>query len=158
MSEAFNYKLYRYSSKQDSTLGLLMTSFGDNGEDFRCYTLEDEHRDIKVNGKTRIPAGKYEIKLRTAGGMHERYTKRFDFHQGMLWLQDVPGFEWIYIHPGNNHEHTEGCILTGDGTHGNILSDGSVVNSTPAYERLYKEITKQMALGKRIFIEIVDHA
>lgn len=129
-----------------------------DNQNFRCFTLEDEHRDIKVAGKTRIPAGKYEIKLRTVGGMHEKYRKRFDFHQGMLWLQDVPRFEWVYIHPGNKHEHTEACILTGDGCHSNVTNDGSVVNSTVAYERLYKEITNLMVLGKRIFIEIVDIA
>lgn len=158
MTKEFTYKLFRYSSKEESTLGLLMAGAEDNGLDFRCYTLEDEHRDVKVLGKTRIPAGRYEIKLRAAGGMHQRYLKRFSWHMGMLHLQDVPDFEWIYLHPGNKHEHTEGCILTGDGTQSNVIDDGFVSSSVASYERLYKEIVKLFSLGKRVFIVIQDIA
>ena len=39
---------------------------------FLAYTLEDEQRDVKVYGETRIPAGTYKLKLRTVGGFHTR--------------------------------------------------------------------------------------
>ena len=157
MSAAFVYKLFRFSSGSASTLGLIMADLND-GKVFRCFTLEDEYREVKVPGETRIPAGKYEIKLRTVGGMHSRYSKRFDWHRGMLWLQDVPGFKWIYIHPGNKHEHTEGCILTGDGAHSNLIDDGSVSNSVAAYERIYKEIVSMLDSDRQVFLEIQDIA
>ena len=50
---------------------------------FECYTLEDEYRDVKVMHETCIPEGEYEIKLRTEGGFHNRYLKRYgaDFHK-----------------------------------------------------------------------------
>lgn len=158
MSNHFTYKLWRFSSEHNDTLGLLMAGSPVPGEHFRCFTLEDEGRDEKVPGKTRIPAGRYEIKLRKAGGMNGRYSERWDWHRGMLHLQDVPGFEWIYIHPGNRHEHTEGCILVGNGCQSNIGDDGAVTNSVAAYRTLYLEICSMLARGRRVFIEIVDYS
>jgi len=70
---------------------------------FEAFTLEDTYHAIKVPGETRIPAGKYDIKLRTEGGLHNKYKAKFgSMHKGMLWLQNVPGFEWVYIHIGND--------------------------------------------------------
>jgi hypothetical protein len=158
MSE-FTYKLFRYSSGPVSTLGLLMAG-SDDDLGFRCFTLEDEHRDVKVPEHTRIPAGRYEIKLRTVGGKHSHYSEKFDWHRGMLWLQDVPGFEWIYLHYGNKHGHTAGCILTGDGTQSNLarVGDGSTLSSVDAYKSLALEIYSLMDLDKKVFIEIKDIA
>lgn len=105
-----------------------------------CYGLEDEPRDEKVAGQTRIPAGTYKVKLRTEGGFHQRYSKRFpDFHRGMLHVIGVPGFEWILIHCGNTHEHTAGCLLVGEDvntTYGDMRLSSSVI----AYEKLYRAV------------------
>ena len=94
----------RYDSGSDSTLSIL----GIPAEkEFLCYILEDEHRDVKVAGETRIPAGRYEIKLRPPeqGNVNAKYMSKFpDMHKGRLWLQDVPGFTWIYIHIGNTDD------------------------------------------------------
>ena len=90
-------KLKRFSGADESTLGLIFV-----GGRFFCYSLEDQWNVPKIPGETRIPAGRYKILLRTDGGMNERYTDRFDFHKGMLWLQDVKDFTFIYIHTGNN--------------------------------------------------------
>lgn len=160
MSDSFNYKLFRFSSQDESTLGMIMAGSSEDGKLFRCFTLEDEHRIEKLYGETRIPAGKYEIKLRTEGGMNQRYMDRFSFHQGMLWLRDVPGFEWIYIHPGNHDDHTEGCILVGDGAQSNIprVGRGTISYSVNAYKALYSEMIGLFNQGKRITIEIVDVA
>ena len=121
----------RLISDEKSTVGML-----ELGGQFLCFTLEDGHRDIKVRNETRIPAGRYEVKLRTAGGMHPRYAKRYSFHKGMLHLQNVPGFEWIYIHVGNTANHTSGCILVGMGAE---ISPGrmSVARSSDAYKKVY---------------------
>ena len=56
-------KVLRFSSQEDSTSGILMEDT-DIGLKFMCYTLEDEHRALKVRGETRIPAGIYNIKFR----------------------------------------------------------------------------------------------
>lgn len=124
--------LYRFNHNDTTSLGLLYLN-----DQFQCFTLEDEPRLQKIYGKTRIPSGSYQIKFREAGKLHEKYKTKFSFHQGMLWLQDVPNFEFIYIHIGNTHLDTLGCILVGDG----VTIDGArLTNSTIAYSNLYKKI------------------
>ena len=110
------YEVLRISSGKDSTSGLLFEIDRGKGT-FLAYTLEDEQRDVKVWGETRIPAGTYKLKLRTEGGFHSRYLAKYsaDFHKGMIWVQDVPGFEYILWHTGNTDEHTAG-IVTGKPT------------------------------------------
>jgi hypothetical protein len=95
----------RFNSKEDFTDGLLYI----NGE-FQVYTLEDEDRTVKVFGETRIPNGRYQVKFRNVGGFHERYLKKYgaDFHKGMLWVKNVPNFEYILIHVGNDDDDTAG--------------------------------------------------
>jgi hypothetical protein len=148
-------KLQRLDKGGQSTLGGLYIVEGLMSW-LECFTCEDESRITKVDGKTRIPAGRYEIKLRTDGGMNERYMSRFDDHRGMLWLQSVDNFEWVYIHIGNTHEDTEGCILVGSGaTHDNISGGGCITDSTTAYQRLYSKIIDAINNGQ-VFITVLD--
>ena len=120
-----NLEVLRYSSGADSTLGLLFINDA-NGREFLAYTLEDEFREEKVSAETRIPEGTYDIKLRTEGGFHNRYSTKFGtpWHKGMLHVQDVPGFEYILIHTGNTDEHTMGCLLVADSSTQNVSNDG----------------------------------
>jgi hypothetical protein len=90
-------ELYRYSSQKDSTLGVLfLVNDETNHKDFLCFSLEDEKRETKVYGETRIPEGTYQIKYRTEGGYFAKYKKRFpDLHndeRGVLHITDVPNF------------------------------------------------------------------
>jgi hypothetical protein len=142
-------KLYRYGKTEESTGGALHV----NGE-FHSHTCEDGHREIKVAGETRIPNGRYEIKLRDAGAMNIGYHERFDFHRGMLHLQDVPEFKWVYIHPLNNHKQTEGCIGVGY----TALSRGGydIERSEAAYVDLYQLVLLALDRGERIWIDIVE--
>ncbi len=133
----------RYAFGQDSTLSHIYV----DGER-ECFGLEDERRTVKVKGETCIPPGRYEIKLRAEGGMHARYAERFpEEHKGMLWLQDVEGFTYIYFHIGNRDDHTDGCILTG--TVPVILPDGEfeVARSKDAYLALYAKVIAAMDDG-----------
>ncbi len=144
-------KVTRFSGGDESSLGLLRV----NGK-FFCYSLEDQFNEPKIPGETRIPVGRYQIKLRNVGGMTKRYGKRFDFHMGMLHLQDVPEFEYVYIHTGNNDDHSEGCILVGDGQIQNVTERGMVTTSVAAYTRLYEAIIGALAL-EEIWITIEDN-
>ena len=119
---------------------------------------EDEHRVAKVRGETRIPAGRYQIELRTTGGMHSRYLTRFgsSWHRGMLWLRNVPGFSFIYIHIGNTDDDTEGCIVVGEGRD---EVSRSVRQSTNAYRQLYPRIASAIAReGVWITVRDLDRA
>lgn len=141
---------YRYNSALDHTNGLWLI----DGK-FMCYTLEDEYRNRKVYGETRIPAGRYKITLRTEGTIHQRYLHKFGskFHKGTLWLQDVPNFKWILIHIGNDDEDTAGCILVGQDPKG---SDNFIANSTAAYKKIYPPIRDAILSGEEVFINVID--
>ncbi len=150
-------EVLRFSSQDDSTNGILFDVTGGQRK-FLCYTLEDEYREDKVSGETRIPAGTYRITLRTTGGFHGRYVKKYgDMHKGMLWVRDVPNFEYILIHTGNTDEHTAGCLLLGDSQQANFgSSNGMVGSSVNAYKRVYPAIAKALEEGESVSITYVD--
>jgi len=151
-------EVLRFSSQVDSTSGLLF-EITDIKRHFLCYTLEDERRAFKVKGETRVPAGTYKIELRTEGGFHGRYSKKYPgVHIGMLHIQDVPNFEYILIHTGNTDEHTAGCLIVGDAQENNkIIADGFVGKSVNAYKRIYPSIAKAIQQGEEVTITYIDH-
>jgi len=149
-------RLQRYSENGESTLGLF---YIDN--QFNCYTLEDAFRKEKVPGETRIPAGVYEVTLRTEGKMHERYQNKFPkgsrIHKGMLWLRNVSNFEYVLIHIGNTKKDTEGCILVGESANSNhdrVL--GFISSSKMAYLRIYPRIAEAIEKKEIVYIEVID--
>lgn len=149
-------EVLRFSSQKDSTNGLLF-DVTDGDRKFMAYTLEDEHRDVKVMHETRIPAGTYDITLRTVGGFHAKYSQRFgEMHKGMLWVRDVPNFEYILIHAGNDDDDTSGCLLVGDTQTQNVTSDGFVGSSVNAYKRIYKPIAEAIECGDEVTITYID--
>ena len=150
-------KTQRISSGDESTISVMHRMNG-SAPSFRCFVLEDQYNVPKVKGETRIPPGRYQIKLRTEGGMHQRYTEKFDWHRGMLWLQDVPEFEWVYIHFGNYEYQTDGCLLVGDGAQSNVIEDGMVQSSVAAYTRLAQEVYAAIDAGEEVWITIEDYA
>ena len=139
----------RFSSQNDSTNGLLF-EITDDGVRFLCYTLEDERRDEKIMGETRIPDGTYKIKLRKEGGFHQRYTKKYGkMHKGMLHVTEV--------HTGNTDEHTAGCLLVGDSQENNtVIKDGFVGKSNNAYKRIYPDIAAAIERGEEVTITYTD--
>ena len=152
-----NLEVLRYSSGADSTLGILSEN-GPEGREFLAYTLEDEFREKKVSAETRIPEGTYDVTLRTEGGFHSRYAAKFgDFHKGMLWVRDVPGFEYILIHTGNTDEHTEGCLLVADSSTQNITKDGFIGASVSAYKRIYPSLAQWLLDGNILTITYIDY-
>ena len=150
-------EVLRISSESDSSSGLLF-DISEGTRKFLCYTLEDEYRNDKVMHETRVPAGTYNILLRTVGGFHTRYTEKYDFHKGMLHVQDVPGFKWILIHTGNTDEHTSGCLIVGDSQENNQLKkDGFIGRSTQAYKRVYPPIAAALEAGEEVTITYTDY-
>ena len=151
-------EVLRFSSQGDSTLGMLFDTT-DNCRKFLCFTLEDEHRDVKVRSETRIPEGTYTLKLRKEGGFHNRYAYKYGLeHKGMIHVQDVPGFEYILWHTGNNDKHTAGCLLLGDTSQQNITKEGFIGSSTVAYKRVYPLIASAIESGEEVKVEYIDFA
>lgn len=134
----------RYSERGGASLSIVTV----NGKT-ECFFLEPGHYKpgSKVKGITRVAAGVYKLGLRTVGGFHQRYTKKFpDFHQGMLHVQGVYNFQWILIHVGNYLRNTRGCSLTGTAP----MADGhrnAVSSSTTAYKKFYKRVIEHVKAG-----------
>jgi len=143
--------LARLFDTGDATGGVLYID-----EAFECFTLEDEHRKQKVAGETRIPEGIYELGVREVlSNMTKKYRERrslrdlFDWH---LHVKNVPNFEYVYIHIGNDDDDTEGCILVG----GTLTADGFLGNSTEYYKNLYTKVRNAQRNGDKVTIRIVD--
>lgn len=86
-----------------STVGELTI---DKHPEFKVYTLEDVVRPkgIKIPGQTAIPAGEYVLAV--------DYSYRFG--KFMPHILDVPMFDGIRIHAGNDPSATSGCIVVGE--------------------------------------------
>lgn len=125
--------LKRQKSTLKATLGELYID-----DVFQCYTLEDVVRKVKVQDKTAIPFGTYEVII--------NYSKRFK--RMMPLLLNVPNFAGVRIHSGNTAEDTEGCILVGK-----KFSIDKVLDSRAAYSDLFK---KMSAAKSKILIEIKE--
>ncbi len=151
MTFTMELKLVRLSSGKESTLGALYIN-----DQWECHVLEDQYREVKVAGETRIPAGEYDITFRESDSpMTKKYRKRYDFFKYHLWIRDVPNFKFCYIHSGNKSDHTEGCLLLGDSANNNQIADGFVGSSRQAFKRVYKKVSKILELDQpvKIFIE-----
>lgn len=150
-----NFILQRFSDNKDSTLGLLFKK----GVlyPFQCYVLEDEFRESKVSGETRIPAGTYKLviqKIETPKTLH--YRKKYPWFKNHIMLENVPGFIGIYIHVGNTDADTDGCLLLGDSADNNSIAPGAVANSTVAFQRFYNNIYEYLDKGNPATIEVRD--
>ena len=126
------------------TLGVLATGSG------VYYSVEDTVRPLtnctqttcvgKIDGKTAIPAGRYEIR--------DTYSPRFK--RNMLELVGVPGYQGIRFHSGATADDTEGCLILGLGQTANGVKDSRV-----AMARFNTETRAALAKG-RVFIKIED--
>lgn len=143
-----NLRIMRLQNYNDYTIGALYI----DGQ-LEAFTMEDEKRNVKIMSETRIPSGVYKLELRTLGSLHLKYSRKFQFHKGMIWLRNVPNFEYIYIHIGNTDDDTSGCILVGNSHYigKNLISD-----STKAYERIYSKIADAISSGQSVTIQVVD--
>ena len=141
-------RMKRLIATDNATVGMLTY----NGITFG--TCEDEHREEKVANETRIPAGTYDIIMRTDSPMVKRYKQKLGGgYAGMPWLQDVPGFTYVYIHIGNTEKDTSGCILVGNSVN---FVGMSVLASTKAYRVLHRSIRSALDAGEKVSITIED--
>ena len=138
--------LTRLKSTEKGTIGVLKL----DGK-FNCFTVEDPVRDVKIDGDTCIPKGTYSISLRNEGSMTRKYTSKYEFHKGMLWLHNVDNFSYVYIHVGNSKRNSEGCILVNSGV--NSL-DCSGSYSSVAYSSLYPVVADAIENGEQVIITV----
>ena len=153
-----NMKIDRRWKKATYTVGILYV----DGVRF-CETLEDKDRGlfqtdklaeikaVKVYGETAIPVGAYTVAMNVVSPKYAGVKWYADLCGGrMPRLLNVPGFEGILIHPGNNPLQTYGCVLVGRNT-----KVGELTDSKATFQRLYKKMRAAADRGERITISIV---
>jgi hypothetical protein len=144
--------LKRFYQDDKGTLGILFV----DGK-FECFTCEDIERDVKVQGKTRIPEGKYWIDYRNIDSPKTRkYKVNFPWFKWHLHLKNVKNFKYVYIHIGNDATHSEGCILVGEQANKFSEKGPQVLKSKLAFKALYEKVSKSLDDGFGVQIEIED--
>ena len=145
--------LQRLFRGKDSSLGALWFPDTDQPE---CFIIEDEYRREKVQGETRIDAGRYEIKKRLVASPKTKiYQKLYDWFDYHLEVKDTPRHKYVYIHSGNKEAHTEGCLLP---NYNAMMLDGEYEGgrSRDAFEVIYKTVSKWLDDGHQVFIKVID--
>ena len=139
-------KLKRIALKSNYTIGNLYLN-----DQYYCDTIEDKVIDLNKNGKfddginkvqhqTAIPYGTFQVVV--------NYSPRFK--RELPRLLNVPYFEGILIHNGNDQNNTSGCIIVGKNT---VV--GKVTNSTFYMNNLTSILKSAQDKGEKITIEIV---
>jgi hypothetical protein len=132
-----NILVERFDSGSKDTLGRLYI----DGK-FYCYTLEDEKREVKVKGDTRIPEGTYKVVF---------YDSPSHGKESLL-IKDVPNFQYILIHPGNTEDDTMGCLLPGLRI-GSLNGKRAVLDSKTAFKKIYSVIAPAIKKGEEVTIK-----
>ena len=148
----------RFGSNHTATLG----AFYIDGK-FKCFTVEDEKREVKVAGETRVPEGTYKVAYRKEGKMNAQYSAKYsNVHKGMLAIFNEPDwkltnkgmtFQYVMIHKGNFESETLGCLLLNNGVNA-VTMNGS--DSGGAYLDAYMIISKALDRGEEVTIEYLD--
>ena len=141
--------LQRIFDNGESTIGYLVY------EDKLMYTLEDRFRIEKLKETTRIPEGRYRLKLRVAMSTKtKQYRKKYNWFSWHIQLENVPNFNYIYLHIGNNARDSEGCILCGTTTNNNTLETGFIRKSTDAFKRFYLWLLPKLENDEVVYIQV----
>ncbi len=146
-----NLHLLRYYNDGDTTVGLLLIN-----KRFYCYTLEDAYHELKIAGKTRIPAGTYAVlfkkELTPFTKIMRRHYPWFTWH---LELQKVSGFTSVYIHNGGDSGDTDGCILVSDRLTINPQKP-VLTHSRETFKRLYLFLSEKLENNTPVRIVVED--
>lgn len=147
------YHNKRVDNTNDSTLGILKLDDVNIG-----FVIEDEHRDKKVRGETRIKAGIYDLKiLKLDTPLTLKYRAKYPWFKYHIELNNVPQFIGVYVHIGNFESSTDGCQIIG--TDAAITANGEFRNkySTVMFKKWYLATYKALEEGKEVFWKITDN-
>ena len=135
-------RLKRVARRQGYTIGRLTA-----GGETLCDTLEDADRgltadmppgkirELKVYGQTAIPTGRYAVTLDVVSPRFKDRSWARPYGGKIPRLLNVPGFDGVLCHPGNDSSATSGCILVGRNT---VV--GKVTDSVATFHALMKKL------------------
>jgi hypothetical protein len=157
----------RYPSEADWTLSEFFLKSGNKG-----VGVEDESRiekgEKKIKGETRIQNGIYEFGLRVSPAFSKEYFRddsgflsktksdRFYNPHEMIWVMNVPLFEFILWHWGNTDDDTNGCYIVGSRFETFTGQRGvaeSRIKYLEIYPVLWKAIKEAWRKGEKVYVE-----
>lgn len=166
-TDTFEVEVRLYDEDHDTT----RSRFYFNGK-MMGYGLEDEKREEKVHGETRIPDGRYEMALRYSPKFSKAYYRdadgniisqkerlrnpeminRYPDPHELIWVKDVPGFEFILWHWGNYDHNTDGCYLVGSTLFTHPKHGRAVGQSRMKYEEIYPILWRAIMKKGGVFV------
>ena len=147
----------RVAKKEKYTIGKMYVD-----DVYICDTIEDKDRDLtqntplndikkkKVYGQTAIPSGTYNVTLDVVSTKFVQKPYFKELCGGKLpRLMNVPGFDGVLIHTGNDEDDSYGCIIVGYNK-----VKGKVIESRKAFEKLYPILKQASNKKEKITIQI----
>lgn len=128
-----------------------------------CDAIEDTDRGLdesmsvaeimkkKVNAKTAIPTGNYNILMNVVSPKFylKPYYKKFCGGK-VPRFEYVKGFSGVLFHCGINENSSAGCIILGQNK-----VKGKVINSQMCFENFYNKLKVAYKIGEKITCKIV---
>lgn len=139
--------LQRLTHSEKGTLGVLFVD-----KEFYGFVPEDPPQVVKIKGQTRIPSGRYRVILEFS----PKFSVMSQYAHDMLTLVDVPNFDGIRIHIGNDPSQTNGCILVNYQAIYSPFGTPTCGMSTPAYRYLYSKVAPRIEAGEECHITVRD--
>ena len=143
----------RYIFKSDWTISHLLINKKNT-----YFGIEDEIRNVKVHGETAIDYGVYKLGTRYSPKFSSEFfyneklnklihkseykniTDKEDYKEHeLIWVMEVPKFNYILLHWGNTDDNTEGCYIMGDRI-GILNGQDAVLNSKNTYKAFYMKV------------------
>lgn len=159
-----NININRQPSAKDWTL----SSFLSDCQTVKGVGVEDEKREVKVKGETRIPAGVYNLILTYSPKFSKEYYRdqngeiisakewngatpevknRYKWQHELITVENVKDFLRILFHWGNTDLDTDGCYVVGS-VFGKTGGRDGVLNSRKKYTEVYPLIWRAIHKGK----------
>ncbi len=133
-----------------------------NAEDtFNSFVIEDPPRKIKIPKITGIPAGRFKLIIRKEDlpltlRHREAYAKAgwtdFKYH---IEVSGIPGFQFVYVHAGNDSEDTEGCVTPGYAFDLSKPKDNQSLSIAATHD-FYKIVYPLLEAGKEVWLNVID--
>lgn len=136
--------LKRIAKKDTYTIGKLYVdgkyvadTLEDKDRGLRQDMSLEEIKKIKVYGQTAIPTGTYKIDMNTVSPKFKNRSWAKPWEGKLPRLRDVPGYEGVLLHVGNQAQDSLGCVLIGQNK-----VKGQVINSTATFSKLMSILLK----------------
>lgn len=153
-------KMQLFVDRAPSAPDWTLSKFYSLSKDVSGVGVEDEKREVKVKGETRIDNGTYQLGLRVSPKFSKEYyrdddgnliaakdritveqMRKYHTQHEMIWVLNVPNFDFILWHWGNTDDHTDGCYCVGT-TYAPFGVQKGVSGSRAKYMEIYPKIWK----------------